>query len=166
MAVLKIIKFPDNILRKKARKVRRVAKEEKQLLADMAETMYLNNGVGLAAPQVGISKELIVIDVGEGLIKMADPALSDMSGECTMEEGCLSVPNTIANVKRAERLCVDFLTERGERTRLIAEGLCARAIQHEIDHLRGRLIVDRLSPLKRFLLKRKALKGQAKFYCQ
>jgi len=148
-------KLPNKILRKKASKVTSVTAAEKKILSDMAETMYLSQGVGLAAVQVGIDKQLAVVDTGEGLIKMINPTIIKREGLETQEEGCLSVPGACVKVKRAKKIVVSFLNEQGEVTELRAEGLLSRAIQHEIDHLSGTVIVDYLHPLKKLLLKRR-----------
>jgi len=155
MDPLKVRVLPDSVLRKKASKVSEVGEPEKAILADMATTMYLSKGVGLAAVQVGIDKQLCVIDVGNGLIKMANPYIVKMSGTQVEEEGCLSVPGVTAKVKRARSVTVVFLNEDGELVRLEAEGLLARAVQHEVDHLGGILILDRINPVKKLLLRRK-----------
>ena len=149
MAGLEIVKFPKNILRKCVSKVDSIGDEEKNILADMAKTMYLNGGVGLAANQVGIDKQLAVIDVGKGLIKMANPVIVKKDGVEVNEEGCLSVPNAAIKVKRAKKVVVSFLDEKGQTAQIEADGLLARAIQHELDHLSGKLIIDYLSPLKK-----------------
>jgi peptide deformylase len=120
----------------------------------MAETMYLNSGVGLAANQVGIEKQLAVIDVGNGLVKLINPIVVKSEGAEVQEEGCLSVPGVVVKVKRAKRVIIDYLNETGEACRLSAEGLFARAIQHELDHLSGRLIVDYMNPLTKLFLKK------------
>lgn len=150
-----IRKFPDVILRKKAEVVARVGKAEKDLLSRMAETMYINQGVGLAAVQVGVGKQLAVIDIGEGLIKLVNPVIIKKEGRVTEEEGCLSVPDVRVKVKRAKSVMVNFLNEEAQAMQLRATGLLARAVQHEIDHLSGTLIIDYLNPIKKLLLKRK-----------
>ena len=149
MPVLEIKHFPDPALRKKAHDVKSVGREEKKVLADMAETMYLKGGVGLAAVQVGIHKKMIVVDAGDGLIKLVNPSIIKREGSETQEEGCLSVPDKCVNIKRSKKVVVDYLNEDGQAIRLSADGLLARVIQHEIDHLTGKLIVDYLSPFKR-----------------
>ena len=146
-----IKKFPNKILRKKASRLEKVSDSDRAMLRDMAETMYLNKGVGLAAVQVGIDKQLAVIDVGKGLVKLINPAILTKEGNVIEEEGCLSVPDTTVMVKRAERITVGFLNEDGDVSQITAEGLFARAIQHEIDHLSGRLIIDYMSPVKKLL---------------
>jgi peptide deformylase len=149
MAQMDIKRFPDPVLRRKGEDVKSIGNAEKIALADMAETMYLKGGVGLAAIQVGIRKNMVVIDIGDGLRKMVNPVISKREGSVTQEEGCLSVPEQCVNVKRSKKVVVDYLNEDGQAIRLSAEGLLARAIQHEIDHLLGKLIIDYLSPLKK-----------------
>lgn len=150
-----IKKVPDKNLRRKASRVSEVGDTEKRQLNDMAEAMYLSGGVGLAGVQVGINKQLAVIDIGTGLIKMANPIITKKVGLDCQEEGCLSVPDVIVKIKRAKKIEVNFLTEKNEVSQLMAEGLLARAIQHEIDHLSGKLIIDYISPLKRLFLKKR-----------
>lgn len=156
MSILKIRTFPDTVLRKKAAKVTGLSAQDKATLKDMAETMYLNSGVGLAAVQVGIDKQLAVVDIGSGLIKMVNPVIIKKEGAVLNEEGCLSVPGACINVKRARFIQVSFMNESGEVVQLRAEGLLGRAIQHEIDHLSGFLIIDYLNPVKKFLVKIKS----------
>jgi peptide deformylase len=158
MAQLKIKVFPDPALRVKAGKVTSVGPEERRILEDMAETMYLNQGVGLAATQVGIAKRLIVIDVGEGLLRFVNPAISARTGTEVSEEGCLSVPGECIKVKRARSITVDFLDEHGTPSSIKCTGLMAKAIQHEIDHLSGKLIVDYLNPIKKFFARSRSCK--------
>ncbi|MFA5143103.1 MAG: peptide deformylase [Candidatus Omnitrophota bacterium] len=150
-----IKKFPDPALRKKAAKVGKITPCEKDLLNEMARIMYLAQGVGLAASQVGVSKQLAVIDVGTGLIKLINPVIAKREGSEVLEEGCLSLPGVNVKVKRARMVIVNFLDEEGNARRLCADGLLARALQHEIDHLTGVLIIDYLNPIKKLLLKRK-----------
>lgn len=154
MNSLKIVKFPAPILKKEAAKVTHVGAHEKALLAKMAEAMYLNGGVGLAAVQVGIDKQMAVVDVGSGLLKLINPVIIKKEGRESMEEGCLSVPGMAVKVRRAKKIHVSFLNENGEASRLKADGFCARAIQHEIDHLSGKLIIDYLNPIKKMFLKK------------
>jgi peptide deformylase len=155
MDTLKIKIFPNPALNKKAARVSCVGREEKKALADMATAMYLNRGVGLAAVQVGIDKQLVVLDVGSGLIKMANPEVIKCEGSEAMEEGCLSVPGVGIKIKRARKVTVRFLDESGQTVQVQADGLFARAIQHEIDHLRGVLIIDHVNPLKKIFLRKK-----------
>lgn len=158
MAELKVVKFPSAILRKKAQKVGKITAADRLMLDDMANTMYLSQGVGLAAVQVGIDKQLAVVDTGRGLIKMINPAIVKKEGVEAQEEGCLSCPGECVKVKRAKKITVSYLNENGEVSELKADGLLARAIQHEIDHLGGTLIIDHLSPIKKLLSKVKKQK--------
>lgn len=155
MNELTIKKFPDPVLRKKASKIIKITKHEKDMLVEMAKIMYLAQGVGLAALQVGINKQLAVIDVGTGLIKLVNPVIVKKTGSEILEEGCLSVPGICVKIKRAKSVVVNFLDEEGAAQQIKADGLLARAIQHELDHLAGILIVDHLNPIKKILLKRK-----------
>ena len=155
MSALKIRIFPDSILRKKAKKIPSIGDIEKKELSEMAKAMYLAKGVGLAAVQVGIDKQLAVIDIGDGLIKMANPAIVKKEGSLVMEEGCLSVPEVCVKVKRANSIIVNYLDESGQARQLRATGLLARAVQHEIDHLCGTLIIDYTNPVKKIIIKRR-----------
>ena len=158
MASLPIKKLPNKILRKKAESVKKVTDIERKILDDMAETMYLNAGVGLAAPQIGMARQLAVIDTGKGLIKMINPCIVKCDGRVCHEEGCLSVPDISVKVKRSARVVVEFMNEEGDVIRISADGLLARAIQHELDHLNGKLIVDYLGPIRKLLLRKKIKK--------
>lgn len=166
MAVRKIRTFPDPVLREVARPVEKVDEEVLQTLSDMAETMYASNGVGLAAPQIGDARRLIVVDVGRGgepggLLKLINPVIADRSGTVKSEEGCLSLPDLLVEVERSENVAVEALLPDGKTTRIEAEGLLSIALQHEIDHLNGVLLVDRLSSLRRTLYLRKRQKEDA-----
>ncbi|MDD3227031.1 MAG: peptide deformylase [Tissierellia bacterium] len=135
----------DEILRKKSREVPIVNDRVRMLMDDMLETMYEFDGVGLAAPQVGILKRVIVIDVEDGNVyKMANPKIINNSGEQSAQEGCLSVPEKKGVVSRPMKVTVEYTNENNETEKLEAEGLFARAICHEIDHLNGVLFVDRV----------------------
>jgi peptide deformylase len=154
--MFEIVKYPSAILRKGCSPVTIVGNEEKDILENLIKTMYLNRGVGLAAPQVGINKQLAVIDVGDKkLIKLINPAVVEREGAEMMEEGCLSIPNVYINLKRPKQIKVKLLDENGREFHLEATGLLARAILHEMDHLKGRLIIDYLNPIKRFLALKK-----------
>ena len=144
--------LPNACLRKKCAKVLKISDEEKTMLDEMAKTMYLKGGVGLAACQVGIDKQLAVIDIGNGLIKLINPAIVKKEGSETQEEGCLSIPEAVVKVKRAKKVVVEYMNEKGEALKITAEGLLARVMQHEIDHLSGKVIIDYLSPLKKLFL--------------
>jgi peptide deformylase len=155
MPDLKIRKFPETILRKKAARVRKVTAAEKKMLADMANIMYLSQGVGLAALQVGIDKQLAVIDIGDGLIKLINPVILKKDGLEAQEEGCLSCPGISVKIKRAKKVVVNFMNENGDVIELTTTGLLARAVQHELDHLSGKLIIDYLGPIKKLLASKK-----------
>jgi peptide deformylase len=161
MALREVITYPHPLLRKRLQKVEAVTEEVRRLIDDMAETMYAQRGVGLAAVQIGVHQRVITVDVGEGLLALINPEVLDRSGETQMEEGCLCLPGVIVEVDRSERVTVRGLNEKGEEVTLPAEGLLARALQHEIDHLDGILIVDKVSRLKRELLTSK-LRKEAK----
>lgn len=152
---MKIRKFPDPILRTHTKRVDLVGDSERATLDEMTKTMYISQGVGIAATQVGLKEQLAVVNVGDGLIKLVNPSIIKSEGVEAQEEGCLSVPNTIVKVKRAKKVTVQYLDEHGDVRELKAEGLLARAIQHEIDHLNGKMIIDYLSPIKKVFIKRK-----------
>ena len=158
MQELAIKKFPDPFLRKKASKVLKVTSCEKDILAEMAKAMYLSQGVGLAAIQVGISKQLVVIDVGNGLVKLINPVIVKKVGKEALDEGCLSVPGINVKIKRSKTITAHFLDEDGNAQKLHADGLLARAIQHELDHLAGVLIIDYVNPVKKMILRRTLIK--------
>ena len=161
MAILKILQYPDERLHKIARKVERVDKDTRRLAQDMAETMYAAPGIGLAATQVDVHKQVIVLDVSEThdqLKVFINPEIVASSGEEESEEGCLSVPGIYEKVRRAEKVTVRALNEKGEPFTLDAEGLLAVCIQHEMDHLRGKVFVEYLSQLKQLRLRAKLKK--------
>ena len=163
MALLPILEFPDPRLRKVAAPVAAVTPEIKKLVRDMAETMYAAPGIGLAATQVDVHKRVIVMDLSETrdeLRVFINPELLTASGEAEHEEGCLSVPGYYDKVRRAVRVKVRALNEQGEPFELNAEGLLAVCIQHEMDHLVGKVFVDHLSPLKRARFRTKLRKKQ------
>jgi peptide deformylase len=142
--ILKINKFPDPILRKKAKAVKRVAPEIKRLIDDMIETMHAAPGVGLAAPQVDKSLRIIVADVGAGPIALINPKLIEKHGSQVFSEGCLCLPGVEAPVERAARVVVKGLNWEGEAVDVKAEALMATVLQHELDHLDGILFIDRV----------------------
>ncbi|MCX7793227.1 MAG: peptide deformylase [Thermodesulfovibrionales bacterium] len=163
MAILEIKKFPDEVLKRKALPVEEIDSKLQRLIDDMIETMYAAPGIGLAAPQVGISRRLIIVDVGyrngrSSLITIINPELTLSQDLIDSEEGCLSLPGHVVNLKRSARVIVKGLNRDGKPIELEAEGLLARALQHEIDHLDGILILDRLGPFRRELLKKKILR--------
>ena len=144
LAIRKILKIGDETLRKHARPVTEVDRRTRQLLDDMAETMYAADGAGLAAPQVGILRRVVVIDVGEGLIELVNPEIVASEGEQHQAEGCLSVPGKRGVVARPAKVTVRALNRRGKPVEIVGEGFLATALCHEIDHLDGVLYVDKL----------------------
>ena len=148
MALRNIRKHGDEILRKNCRKVDKITKRALILLDDMLETMYEADGVGLAAPQVGILKRIVVIDVGDGPIKLINPEIIDAQGSSIDMEGCLSLPGEQGAVERPEKVKVAAKNENGEDVEIIGEGLFAIALCHEIDHLNGILFIDKVIPEK------------------
>jgi peptide deformylase len=163
MAILQILEYPDPLLRNKAQTVQAVDKTIRKLVDDMFETMYAAPGIGLAANQVNQFKRVIVIDVSENNdqpLCLINPEVISSSGVQKCEEGCLSVPSIYATVERASEITVRALDRQGEPIELDAEGLLAVCIQHEMDHLDGKLFVDYLSPLKRQRVRKKLEKQQ------
>jgi len=163
VALLTILEYPDPRLRKVAAPVAALTPEIQRLVRDMAETMYAAPGIGLAATQVDVHKRVIVMDVSETrdeLLVFINPELLRAEGEAECEEGCLSVPGYYDKVKRAARVRVRAQNERGEVIELDAEGLLAVCLQHEMEHLVGKVFVDHLSPLKRARLAARQRKKQ------
>lgn len=151
MALLPILRYPDPRLHTRATPVEEIDDRVRRLVADMAETMYEAPGIGLAATQVNVHKRIVVIDVSEdksALMVFINPEIVSRDGEQTCEEGCLSVPGVFEKVTRAECVRVRALNEKGERFELDADGLLAVCIQHELDHLDGKVFVEYLSQLK------------------
>ena len=145
MAIRKIVVLgEDEVLRKRSRRVDKFDKRLRTLLDDMADTMYKADGVGLAAPQVGILKRAVVVDVGEGLIELVNPEILRTEGAVVGAEGCLSIPGRRCTVDRPEKVTVIAQNRDGESIRLEAEGLLAVAICHEVDHLDGILYIDKM----------------------
>jgi len=163
MALLPILEYPDPRLKKVAARVEAVTPEIRKLVRDMAETMYAAPGVGLAATQVNVHKRVIVIDISDhkdSLRVFINPVLLSAEGEAECEEGCLSVPGYYDKVTRAARIRVRAQDDHGETYELDAEGLLAVCIQHEMDHLEGKVFVEYLSPLKRARVASKMRKKQ------
>jgi len=142
MAVYQIVEIGTDVLRQRAKEVTEITPAIERLLDNMADTMYAAEGVGLAAPQIGISKRVIVVDIGDGKVELVNPGILDRRGQETDSEGCLSIPGVSGDVVRAAWVRVRGLNRRGEPVELEANGLLARALQHEIDHLDGVLFVD------------------------
>ena len=147
MALLDIRTYPDPVLLRVAEPVTRFDDALRRLLNDMAETMYAADGVGLAAPQVGVSRRIVVIDVGEGLIELINPVITKREGSVVGGEGCLSVPNFEGEVERAEYIECEFFDRKGKRMKLASDGILAIAVQHELDHLDGILFIDKATVL-------------------
>ena len=148
MAIRLIRQDGDEILRKKAREVEKFDEKLKALVEDMIETMHKNNGVGLAAQQVGILKRVVVIDIydGKGPIVLINPVITKTKGEREVEEGCLSFPNKFAKVIRPEEVVAEYTDRTGKRMRVKAKELLAQAICHEVDHLNGEVFIDKILP--------------------
>ncbi len=158
MAVLKVLSFPDKRLRTKAKHVEIVDDGVRAIMDDMLETMYEAPGIGLAATQVDIHQQIVVIDISEEKnepLYLVNPEITAKAGKSISEEGCLSVPEYYAEVERAETVTVKALGHDGKPFELEADGLLAVCIQHEMDHLKGKLFVDYLSPLKQQRVKKK-----------
>lgn len=169
MSLLQIVQYPDPLLKKKSAPVPQITRETSQLIDNMFETMYAAPGIGLAAPQVGILQRILVIDIEDRLkddaakprpIALVNPVITNREGEVVWQEGCLSLPHLIVPVKRSAKVLVEGLSREGKGLKIEAEGLLAVAFQHEIDHLDGILLVDRLSRLKRDLYLQKLKKGE------
>ncbi len=163
MALLRIRKFPDDVLKKPALPVENINGTLAQLLDSMAQTMYAAPGVGLAAPQIGESQRVIVIDTdheepGKHLLKLINPEIIESEGKIIWEEGCLSVVDYTADVERAKHVLVRAWTPDQKQIEIEGDELLAVALQHEIDHLNGKLFIDRISRIKRELYKRKRIK--------
>ncbi len=161
MAILQILQYPDERLHFVAVPVHEVTATTRKLVSDMAETMYSAPGVGLAATQVNVHQQIIVIDISEThdqLLVLVNPEIIASSGESICEEGCLSVPGVYEKIRRAERVTVHALNTQGKSFTLEADGLLAICIQHEMDHLQGKVFVEYLSPLKQSRLRAKLKK--------
>ena len=146
MAKLPILVYPHPTLKKNSKRLRKVTEDTKQLLLDMAETMSSASGIGLAAPQIGVSQRLITVNTGEKLYLLVNPRIVKREDEELADEGCLSFPGMVATIKRSLLVKVKGLDEEGKRVEVEAEGLLARVFQHEIDHLNGVLIIDLAEP--------------------
>ena len=160
MAVLPVVKFPDKVLKTKTREVSKITNEERKLVKDMIDTMYAEKGVGLAANQVGVSKQIFVASVnqvkGQELI-FFNPKILRKEGVIKEFEGCLSVPEFYEPVHRAKKVWIKAMTLDGQSVEVKSEGFLARIFQHEIDHLNGILFIDRLGLFKSRLIKKKLL---------
>jgi len=163
MAIREILKYPDPIIRQVAAPVKNITGETASLMGDLMETMYAAPGVGLAAPQVGVAERIVVLDIdhenpGKQVYRLINPVITRSEGEIVWEEGCLSVVDFTAEVRRAARVTVRAFDEKEKEVTIDAEGLLAVALQHEIDHLDGKLFIDRISRLKRDLYTRRRKK--------
>lgn len=163
MSILEIVKFGSPILAKKAKKITNINKEIENLALSMVQTMYAAPGLGLAAPQVNKSIQLITVDLSKGedsenSIVLINPELIRQEGETLLEEGCLSIPDVQEKVSRPSRVVVKGIDLEGNEKFIEAQGLLARVFCHEIDHINGTLFIDRLSPLKKSLIKKKLKK--------
>jgi len=161
MTILNILNYPDPRLHNLAESVKEITEEHKKLIEDMAETMYAAPGIGLAATQVNQHKKIIVIDISENkdsLLVLINPEIIDKRGEQVCEEGCLSVPGIYENVQRAEWIKIRALDDSGNVLELETDGLLSVCIQHEMDHLLGKVFVEYLSPLKKSRIKSKMIK--------
>lgn len=161
MALLPILRFPDARLKKIAAPVEKIDDSIRRLVADMAQTMYEAPGIGLAATQVDVHKQVVVIDISEEknqLLVLVNPRITHRDGVQVYEEGCLSVPGIYDKVERAAQVTVEYLDLEGQSRTLTADGLLAVCIQHELDHLQGRVFVDHLSQLKQMRIKTKLAK--------
>lgn len=167
MAVLEILKYPHPALKKRCKEVDRIDGEVKKLIEDMTETMYQANGVGLAACQVGVPRRIIVVDVSpidsqQSFFAMINPEVITEEGEIDHEEGCLSVPDCFEKLRRREKIRVRGISPEGKEMEVAGEGILAIALQHEIDHINGILILDRISRLKREIYRDKLKKEKRK----
>jgi peptide deformylase len=160
MAVLRVRRYGDPVLRRRAREVDAVTADVRRLVEDMTETMYDEVGIGLAAPQVGVSLRLMVVgdEEGRGVQALVNPTISAQGGTVTAEEGCLSLPGIFAPVTRAAWVTLQAQDLEGRPVSMTARGLRARVFQHEIDHLDGVLFIDRLEPMVRDRIKRRIKK--------
>jgi peptide deformylase len=167
MAVLEILKYPHPVLKRRCEEVTKIDDETKRLIQDMTETMYAANGIGLAASQVGVSRRIIVVDVSpidpnQTPLVMVNPEILSREGEVEHEEGCLSVPDCFEKIKRNQTLRARGTSPEGREIEVSGEGILAYAIQHEIDHLDGILILDRLSYLKKEIYRTRLKKEKRK----
>jgi len=152
MDPLEIKKYPNVVLRKKCARVEEITDREIKLFDEMLFTMRHFAGIGLAAPQVGIARDLIVADIGEGAIQLANPVILRRKGMDHLEEGCLSIPGVAVSVERSYEVTVSGLNEKGQAVEFKVRGLMARVLQHEVDHLKGKLIIDYLRLFERMKL--------------
>ncbi len=167
MAVLEIKTYPADVLKQKAKPVTTIDADIQQLVDDMIETMHASHGIGLAAPQIGVSQRLVVLDLSNReeqvpVLALINPEIIEAEGVIESEEGCLSIPECLMTIKRAETVKVRATDRDGNVVEIEAEGLLARALQHELDHLDGVVLFDRLGVLKREFIKKRYLKNLQK----
>jgi len=167
MAVLEILKYPHPTLKRRSETVSRIDEDVKELIRDMRETMYAAGGIGLAACQVGASRRVIVLDASPmdpecSFFALINPEIVSEEGEIDHEEGCLSVPECLEKIRRSEKVCVKGLSPEGKEIEIKGGGILAIALQHEIDHTRGILILDRVSRLKREIYRNRLKKEKRK----
>lgn len=154
---MKILKYPNPILKKTSAPILAVGGDDISIIEQMVKIMYLSRGVGLAAPQIGVNRRLIVVDIGDkNILRLINPVTIKTEGKEEMDEGCLSVPDIYVRVKRAKSIIIKALNENGRSIKIEATGLLARAILHEIDHLNGKLIIDHLNPIRRLRVLRES----------
>ena len=161
MTIKEIITVPDEILKKVSNPIEKIGSDEKKLINDLFETMYHSNGIGLAAVQVGILKRVLVVDVSsknekKQPIALINPVIKNLSDEMSVyEEGCLSIPETFVEIERPKICEIEYIDEKGSKKNLKCDGLLSTCIEHEINHLDGKLIIDHLSKLKKdFIIKK------------
>lgn len=158
MAIREVLVYPNDILRGESEEVTVFDQELKRLVSDMKETMLVARGVGLAAPQIGVLKKVVVIEWEDHKFTLINPQIIEQSGEEVRDEGCLSFPNIYEDVARPTKVKIAYQDENGDRREYEAEGFLARIFSHEIDHLGGKLLIDKLSPIKRTFLKKKMIR--------
>jgi len=158
---LELKTYPEPCLRIKTKRVEKFDRSLKDILKEMSDIMYPSGGIGLAATQVGLGLDILIADIGEGLRAFINPEVVETSGRKTvLEEGCLSLPGVTVEVPRPERIKVKALDEKGEAFVKMYDGLMAKVLQHEIDHLSGKLIIDYLNPVRAFFAKRKLVRSK------
>lgn len=168
MSLLKIVTYPDPVLLNESQEINNIDGNLVELAKNMKETMYAAPGIGLAAPQVGVPLRLITVDIDsqnkKGLITLINPQIIEQEGSQTLEEGCLSLPSVVEEIKRYKKILVSAIDLNGNPIQIEADGLLSVVLQHEIDHLNGILLLDYLSLLKKKFYKKKLIKQQNKKY--
>lgn len=157
---MELLTYPNALLRATSEKIDTISEDVVAIARKMGEIMYEKKGVGLAAPQIGVLKQLIVFDEGDGLVALINPVIKEVSGSDTMEEGCLCLPGISVDIERSQKVHVDAIDLNGKPVSIEADGFLARIFQHEIDHLNGVMIIDLLSKVKRDLVLKKYSKQQ------